>query len=213
MRALIHLCAPRADVREAGSYDEAIGHLSEGAIDIAFLDVDLKDDRSGVDILTYIRANQLRSRAIMLSARSDEATVMNSIRLGACGYIVKDMDSEGLFRRALDTVFQGGIFLPANLLGRGGLSRAQTAPAAPDLLEEIGVRGRMLEALFYICQGHSNALIAHEMAVSESTVANEYNTKLFKKFRVSNRASLIVEVSRRGIVPPRPVKSLGRAAQ
>jgi two-component system nitrate/nitrite response regulator NarL len=213
MRALIQLCAPRADIREAGSYDDAIGHLSNGAIDIAFLDVDLKDDKSGLDVLTYIRSSDLQSRAIMLSARADEATVMNSIRLGACGYIVKDMDSEGLFGRALDTVFQGGVFLPASILGRGGFSPTQTVPAASNLLEELGVRGRMLEALFYICQGHSNAMIAYKMGVAESTVANEYNSKLFRKFRVTNRASLIVEVSRRGIVPPQPSEALSRAVQ
>jgi two-component system nitrate/nitrite response regulator NarL len=213
MRALIQLCAPRADIREAGCYQDAIGHLSEGVIDIAFLDVDLKDDKSGIDVLTYIRTGELPSRAIMLSARADEATVMTSIRLGACGYIVKDMDSEGLFGRALDTVFQGGVFLPASILGRGGFCPTQTTPAAPNLLEDLGVKGRMLEALFYICQGYSNAVIAYKMGVAESTVANEYNSKLFKKFRVTNRAGLIVEVSRRGIVPPQPFKSLNQTVQ
>ena len=68
-------------------------------------------------------------------------------------------------------------------------------------LAEIGVKGRALEALHYICQGYSNAVIAHKMGVAESTVANEYNSKLFKQFHVANRAGLIVEVARRGLIP------------
>ncbi len=117
MRALIQFCEPRAAIKEAGSYDEALHTLSALPIDIAFLDLDLKETRSGIDVLKYIRASELTTRAIILSARSEESIVLECIRLGACGYILKDMDSDGVFRRALDTVFQGGVFLPAGTLG------------------------------------------------------------------------------------------------
>jgi two-component system nitrate/nitrite response regulator NarL len=203
MRALIELCEPRASIQEAGSYDQAVALLAAGPIDIAFLDIDLKQTLSGIDVLKHIRASERATRAIMLSAQTEETTVLDCIRLGASGYILKEMDGNGIFRRALDTVFQGGVFLPAEILGRGGVSpRAGNDGAAS--LAEIGVKGRALEALYYICQGFSNAVIAHKMGVAESTLANEYNSKLFKIFRVANRASLIVEVARRGIIPPPP---------
>jgi two-component system, NarL family, nitrate/nitrite response regulator NarL len=204
MRALIELSESRARIQEARSYDEALARLAVGPIDIAFLDIDLKETLSGIDVLKYVRASELPTRAIMLSALADESTVLNCIRLGASGYILKDMDSDGLFRRALDTVFQGGVFLPAEILGRGGFSPRAVTSGGATSLAEIGVKGRALEALYYICQGYSNAVIAHKMGVAESTVANEYNSRLFKQFRVSNRASLIVEVARRGIIPPPP---------
>jgi len=204
MRALIQLCEPRAAIQEAGAYDEAIRSLAASAIDIAFLDIDLKDSRSGIDVLKHIRASELATRAIMLSARAEESIVLDCIRQGASGYILKDMDNDGVFRRALDTVFQGGVFLPAGILGRGGFSPHRVMSGGAASLTEIGVRGRALEALYYICQGFSNAVIAHKMGVAESTLANEYNSKLFKLFHVANRASLIVEVARRGIIPPPP---------
>ena len=56
----------------------------------------------------------------MLSGRSERELVMECIDAGASGYILKDMESDGVFRRALDTVFQGSIFLPTSVLGRGG---------------------------------------------------------------------------------------------
>jgi two-component system nitrate/nitrite response regulator NarL len=43
MRALIELSEPRARIQEAKSYDEAIAQLGSGPIDIAFLDIDLKE--------------------------------------------------------------------------------------------------------------------------------------------------------------------------
>jgi two-component system, NarL family, nitrate/nitrite response regulator NarL len=194
---------PRASIQEARSYDEALARLAAGPIDIAFLDIDLKETLSGIDVLKHIRASELPTRVIMLSAQTEESIVLDCIRLGASGYIPKDMDSNGVFRRALDTVFQGGVFLPAGILGRGGFSR-RFVGSGGNSLGEIGVKGRALEALYYICQGYSNAVIAHKMGVAESTVANEYNSRLFKQFRVSNRARLIVEVARRGIIPPPP---------
>jgi two-component system nitrate/nitrite response regulator NarL len=205
MRALIEISEPSATVHEAASYDEAAACLAAHPIDIAFLDIDLKDDRSGIDILRHIRESGLSTRAVMLSAHAEEAVVMDCLRLGASGYILKDMDGDGLFRRAVDTVFQGGIFLPANITGAGGISDRSTPADSLAAFDEIGVRGRPLEALYYICQGLSNQLIAYQMGVAESTVANDYNTRLFRQFRVTNRASLIVEVSRRGLSPPLPV--------
>jgi two-component system nitrate/nitrite response regulator NarL len=204
MRALIQTCEPRATIHEVGSYDDALARLAAGSIEIAFLDIDLKESRSGIDVLRHIHSNAIPTRVIMLSARAEEAIILECLRSGASGYILKDMDSTGLFRRALDTVFQGGVFLPAATLGRGGYSPQTAASVGKGSLADSGIRGRALEALYYICQGYSNAVIAHKMGVAESTVANEYNSKLFKHFRVSNRASLIVEVARRGIIPSPP---------
>ena len=131
MRELIQISEPHAEIQEAASYDEALARVAAGPIDIAFLDIDLRGDRSGLDFLKYLRAQENDTRAIMLSGRSDKDIVMECLREGASGYILKDMESDGLFRRALDTVFQGSIFLPASVIGRGGYSPAQaSAPPA-----------------------------------------------------------------------------------
>jgi two-component system nitrate/nitrite response regulator NarL len=207
MRALIEACEPRASVIEARSHDEAMACLTAAQMDIAFLDIDLKEAQSGIDVLRHIRAEGLKTRVIMLSARNDETTVLDCIRLGASGFILKDMNANGLFRRALDTVFQGGVFLPAAVFGRDGGATRDPDTARALTFDDIGVRGRALEALYYVCQGYSNAVIAHKMGVAESTIANEYNSRLFRQFRVANRASLIVEVARRGLIPPPPAPS------
>jgi two-component system nitrate/nitrite response regulator NarL len=204
MRALIELTEPQAIVMEAASHAEAVALLAPDPPDIAFLDVTLKEAASGLDVLREIRRRQLPTRAVMLSADSGEATMTECLRLGASGYIIKDMDPAGLFRRALDTVFGGGVFLPPHLTSADAPSADVKPPPAPPTPETLGIRGRAVEALYYLCQGYSNQLIAHRMGVAESTVANDYNTRLFRLFRVTNRAALIVEVARRGLVilPP-----------
>lgn len=206
MRALIEMSEPRACVHEAASCEEALALLRSERVDVAFLDIALKGPRSGLDVLCHIREAGLSTRAIILSADAANATVVDCLRLGASGYIVKDMDGDGLFRQALDAVLRGEIFLPSE---PGRPARSARAPAVAPVensLAAMGVRGRAVEVLYYLCQGYSNQLIAHKMGVSERTVANDYNTRLFRQFRVTNRAALIVEVSRRGLAPPAPTR-------
>ena len=204
MRELIQISEPHARIQEAAGYDEAVARIAAGPIDIAFLDIDLRGERSGLDFLKYLREQEIDTRAIMLSGRADKDIVMECLREGASGYILKDMEDDGLFRRALDTVFQGSIFLPASVIGRGGFSPARPSEPAPVSAESLGVGGRALEALYWVCQGLPNKSIARHMGIEEGTVRKDYLPRLFRIFKVVRRTELLIEVSRRGILVPPP---------
>jgi two-component system nitrate/nitrite response regulator NarL len=207
MKALIQISEPLATIREASSYEGAVEAIKSTNFDIAFLDIDLKEQRTGLDFLRYMRSLDLDTRAIMLSGRVEKETVMTCIEAGASGYILKDMESDGLFRKALDTVFQGNIFLPASVIGRGGFSPHGLAPSRVSA-DSIGVTGRALEVLYYLCQGLPNKAIATRMGIEETTVRKDYVPKLFRLFRVTRRTELLVEISRRGISIPTPSPTL-----
>lgn len=202
MRELIKIYEPRARIYEASNYAEAVALLAERRFQFAFLDIDLKDERSGLDVLRYLREQEIETRAIMLSGCIDKEVVLECIDAGACGYIPKDISNDGVFRHALDTVFQGGIFLPEPVLGR----RTDSSGAAaghPDISpESIGVSGRSIEVLVYLCQGLANKEIARKMDVSEGTIRKDYVPKLFRIFKVTRRTELLFEVSRRRIKLP-----------
>ena len=204
MRELIQISEPHARIHEASTYEEAVARLDSRPIDIAFLDIDLKAERSGLDVLKHLRARETDTRAIMLSGRSDKEIVLECLREGASGYILKDMDSEGLFRRALDTVFQGSVFLPATVIGRGGFSPVGPTEASPVSPEALGITGRSLEVLYWVCQGLPNKSIARHMGIEEGTVRKDYLPRLFRIFKVVRRTELLIEVSRRGMQIPAP---------
>lgn len=205
MRALIQISEPQARIHEAASHDEAVALLAEHTFDIAFLDHDLKDGLTGLDVLDRLRESEVETRAIMLSGRTEKELVMDAIARGASGYIPKDMENDQLFRRALDTVFAGSIFLPANILGRGGFSPSSPSSRPAETPESLGIQGRLLETLYWVCQGLPNKLIARKMGIEEGTVRKDYLPKLFVKFGVVRHTELMVEVSRRGMVIPAPV--------
>lgn len=204
MRELIQISEPRARIREARSCEEAIALAEAEPFDIAFLDIDLRAGCTGLDFLKWLREREMDTRAIMLSGRADKEIVLQCLTEGASGYIVKDMESDGLFRRALDTVFAGSVFLPANVLGRGGYSPMAATSPAPVAAEDLGVTGRSLEALYFVCKGLPNKAIARNMGIEEGTVRKDYLPKLFRIFKVVRRTELLLEVSRRGIVVPEP---------
>lgn len=208
MRELIQISEPHARIVEAAGYDEAVARAEAEPIDIAFLDVDLKGAKSGLDFLRWLRAGERDTRAIMLSGRAEKELVLACLNEGASGYILKDMESDGLFRRALDTLFEGGVFLPATVIGRGGFSPALPTPPAPVSPESLGIAGRSLEALYYVCQGLPNKSIARHMGIEEGTVRKDYLPKLFRIFKVVRRTELLIEVSRRGIAVPTPGSQL-----
>lgn len=204
MRALIEASEPAAEVHEAGSYEEALECLARHAIDIAFLDIDLKTARSGLDVLEHIHTRGLPCRAIMLSASADEATVRKCLQEGASGYIQKDTNPDNLFRRALDTVFQDRIFLPPSVIRRRRDAPQDANAGGGPSHHDIALTVRQREALYYLYQGFSNKVIAYKMGVSESTVANEYNTKLFKIFKVSSRTKLMAKIAELGLQIRKP---------
>src|SRR5258708_7985542 len=208
IKALIQTPEPLATIREASSYDAAVEAIKNTNFDIAFLDIDLKEQREGVDCVRYMRAVDLDGRAIMLAGRVEREMVMTCIEAGASGYILKDMESDGLFRKALDTVFQGNIFLPASVIGRGGFNPSPGLAPSKVCAESVGVTGRALEVLYYLCQGLPNKAIANRMGIEEATVRKDYVPKLFRLFRVIRRTELLVEISRRGISIPTPSLTL-----
>jgi two-component system, NarL family, nitrate/nitrite response regulator NarL len=203
-KALIQMAAPRSQIQEANSYDEAMRKLQETRFEIAFVDYNLRTQHTGLDVLKEIRRLELDTRVIVLSSYRERELILSCIEAGACGYITKEMDADGLFERALDTVFMGGIFLPATALGRGAFSPNAPTANAPKPTVALGLKGRKLEALYYICQGYPNKLIARKMGVSEDTVRKDYNPSLFRLFGVARRTELIIEVSRRNLIVPKP---------
>lgn len=197
MIALIQLTEPNSQVVGVANHDDAIELLERQPFDVVFLDIDLRGDKSGMDVLRYIRERDMLTRAIMLSASEDADTVLGCIAAGASGYMAKGQGDASTFRRALTTVFSDGVYLPASTIRR----EAHPEPPAvkPHQASELGLSPRLYETLYYMCQGLTNKAIARHMNITESTVRKNHVSELLRFFNVTRRTELVVEVARRGI--------------
>lgn len=207
MKALLMQCDPRLEIHVASSFSSCIDRLEHGRYDLLFLDFHLGQEGTGLDILKWIRQQEIAIHTVMLSAHDDKETILECIGEGASGFISKKTNSEdNVFRTALDTILNGQIYLPNSTFGRGGFSPPPVVAPSPMSVESLQLSPRLTQTLGYVCQGLSNKAIARLMNVTEGTI-KEYTGTLLKQFGVSRRTALIVEMARRGLVVPRACAS------
>ena len=83
------------EVIAVGSGKEGQKILEDTAPQIILLDLRMPD-MSGLDVLQWIRQNKIEIPVVMLTTSTDERDLIDSLRLGAQGYLLKDMDPDEL---------------------------------------------------------------------------------------------------------------------
>ena len=192
---LIRMNAPGVRVVEAAGYDDALAAIARESFEIVYLDLDLREQRTGMQLLSHIRAHDIPTKVVILSALDDYGTVVSCIEAGAAGYIAKSSEDEAGFSNAMAVILKGGIYISP-------VSRAGAQPPrlpSPGAGREVALSPRQAEVLHYLCQGLSNKGIAHRLGISEGTVRKSYVSELFRLFGVARRTELIIEMARRGL--------------
>ena len=166
-------------VGEAGDGDAAISKAEELQPDLVVLDI-LMPGVPGLDAVEKIRAISPGSKVVMLTGSESEEDLLECIRAGARGYLVKDSDFEDL-ARSLKDVAGGGAAISANMTGKlldvlTQLLRHQDfmAPRKPTLT------GREIEVLSHVAKGMTSKEIGHVLFISENTVKNHVRNILDK---------------------------------
>jgi DNA-binding NarL/FixJ family response regulator len=109
---------------------------------------------------------------------------------------------------ALQLVFSGGIYIPAEILGREETSLLQSPPLkqANDLARvqptDLGLTARQIEVLALMAQGRTNKAISRTLDLAEPTVKNHI-TAILKALKASNRTEAVIAVGKFGWELPR----------
>ncbi|HZF84316.1 MAG TPA: response regulator transcription factor, partial [Burkholderiaceae bacterium] len=106
LRRLLACAAPDAHVLEADSLRAAEALLSAGPIDTALLDVGLPDG-SGLALLPVLQGRTPATDAIVVTSLGDDATVLEALRGGAVGYLLKNA-SDVEIELSLRSIDRGG---------------------------------------------------------------------------------------------------------
>lgn len=135
---------------------------------------------------------------IVLTARDDPATILEAIRAGAVGYVLKQSGREAIFD-AIDNALAGGSPLSPRVAREvlGLLRLAAAGSAAPfRAVESLPVlTARETEILAFVAQGRSDKLIGEQLGLARSTVKNAMVT-LFGKLQVRTRTEAAVKYTR-----------------
>jgi DNA-binding NarL/FixJ family response regulator len=189
---LVSLIARQPDMQvigEAGTVQEAVKKASQLRPDLILMDFNLPDG-TGLDATRQILAEQPHCPIIFLTVYEEDERLFGAIRLGARGYLLKNIPVADLLA-ALRTVEQGQPALSPQMVNRlmgefatGAGSSSRTAEALTRL------SGRELEVLHELARGVSNRQIADKLYISENTVRNHVHNILEKLGLKSRRQAI-----------------------
>ncbi len=174
-------------VGEASSGQEGIELAQQLDPDMVLLDLNMKD-MSGVEVLKVIKASGSDARVVMLTVSDAEADLVASLRAGADGYLLKEMEPEDLLVKLREAA-AGHMPLTERLTGLLAHSlREEARPRDPD---EAGLTDQEKRILELIAAGKSNKLIARELAIAEGTV-KVHVKHLLRKLNLRSRVEAAV---------------------
>ncbi|WP_404789314.1 response regulator [Altericista sp. CCNU0014] len=130
-------------------------------------------------------------KILILTTFNDEAYVKEAIRLGACGYLLKDTPSEDL-AAAIRSVHKGYVQFGPGIMKKAFASAPTGSPPESDLppaLTELTPRER--EVLRLIAAGSSNREIARSLYISEGTVKNHV-TNILNRLELRDRTQAAI---------------------
>jgi two-component system nitrate/nitrite response regulator NarL len=182
LRAMLESESWVSEVLEAASVTDAIREAVSGDIDLVAMDVTLPDG-DGIDAATRLLRLCPKLRVMMLTMSNEDAVVVRAMRAGASGYLLKDTAPETALD-AMRTIAGGGFVLGPGV-GVRPIAALRDGPIElPEPFNRLSGRERTI--LGHLARGESNARIARELGVSETTIRNQL-TVVFSKLGAADR--------------------------
>lgn len=182
-------------VAEASSRGECVAVLDRTELDVVLLDLKLStsSDTEGLDLAREIAERHPQVAVLVLTTFLDEALVLEAVRAGAKGYVVKDVDTDALMR-AIHDVSRGESAFDAR--SAAAMVRGMQRPA-PEPAQELSPREQ--EVLSLLARGMSNREIGRKLFVSETT-AKFHVGNILRKLGVSSRAEAVYAASKQQLI-------------
>lgn len=188
-------------VGEAPDGPAAVAAVASLRPDVVLMDVRMPGG-DGLTATEQIAAAHPGTRVLVVTTFDLDDYVRRALHGGASGFVLKDSDPDDLVR-AVHTVHAGESLLAPSIttrLVRDWVSQGPV-PVAPE--RPAGLTGREHDVLVLVARGLSNAEIAVEMVVAESTVKTHV-AALLRKLALRDRVQLVVHAFSHGLVPARP---------
>jgi two-component system response regulator NreC len=194
-------------VSETGDGLEAMRLAEQLKPRVLVLDLMLPGLR-GLEVTRQVKRRGLPTKVVILSMHANEAYVMEALRNGASGYVLKDANASELVRAVREAV-----------AGRRYLSPPLSEPAMEAYLEKAQAAGtldvyetltnREREVLQLTAEGHTSASIAGKLYISPRTV-EIHRSNVLRKLSLRSQTDLIRYALQRGILP---MHQAGRAVK
>ena len=166
---------------------EALARFPAAAPQVVVLDLQIPEP-DGVEVTARVLAHDPSARVLILSASGEQSDVLEAIKAGATGYLVKSASSGDLIQ-AVERIAVGDTVFTPGLAGLvlGEFRRMAEGPPQDDPVDQL--TERETEVLKMVAKGMSYKQIAQRLVLSHRTVQNHVQNTL-RKLQMNNRVQL-----------------------
>ncbi len=170
-----YLCKNGVEVVEKFKFEKNIP-------DLVLMDVNMPI-MNGIETTKWINENHQKVNVLALTVEENETTILNMIRSGAKGYLLKDVDKKTL-EMALVKIMETGIYHSHTVTD-------VLLNSINGKTQDLKLKDSEIELLKYICTELTYKEIADKMNLSPKTI-DGYRDTLFVKLNVKNRIGLVL---------------------
>ena len=179
-------------IGEAASGSEGLLLVEQLKPALVLIDLNMKG-MNGIKTLTHIKEAKIDAKCIVLTVSDAEADLLEALRAGADGYLLKDMEPEELCDN-LKKAMSGVTVLHESLTEI--LKNALISPSLSRAEEEVSLTEREREILECLANGLNNKTIARSLGISDTTV-KVHIKHLLSKLKLTSRLEAAVWAHRK----------------
>jgi DNA-binding NarL/FixJ family response regulator len=180
-------CCPDADT--------ALGSVRAERPDVLVLDLRMPG-KNGLDVLRTIADERSACKTVLLTAAITEDQVLEAVRLGASGLVLKESPPETLLS-CVRRVYRGDQWIDRDTVTRAFRTVLDREAAQKEASKTL--TPREIEIVRMVAQGLRNRAIAERLSISEGTVKVHLHN-IYEKFGVDGRLELVLVAQQRSLI-------------
>ena len=167
-------------------------------IDVILMDIQMPK-LNGIQATEKIKNRFQKSKIIMLTIFNEDENIFNSIKAGANGYLLKEIDPESLHKAILEVMSGGAPMTPSIALKTINLLRNPLPISSDSNMEATKLSKREIEVLVHLSKGLNYKLIAGNLFISTGTV-RKHIENIYRKLQVHNKIEAIQKAKKERII-------------
>jgi RNA polymerase sigma factor (sigma-70 family) len=183
-------------VAEAGDGAEVLELLDEHGADLLLLDISMPE-KTGLDVAKQLRGGGSEVGILVLSMHDNPEYVLEAVRVGADGYVLKDVGPAEL-RDAVEAVFDGKEYFTERVTHQLSVALREELERERQRSRLDQLTAREREVLVRVASGRTNREIAEEFGISPRTVET-HRERVMSKLRIRTVAGLTRFVVENGL--------------